>query len=198
MIGFLRGRLISKTPQFILMDVGGVGYRVFVSLNTFYRLENENAEQSLFIHTVVRDDAIHLFGFANRREQEVFERLISVSGIGPKVAISILSRINVDDLVTAVTGGDHLKLTAVPGVGRKTAERLILELKDRFLEVIGMPSDLPAAAQEEIQEILDALVNLGYNKIQAQKALQTARRDLGTDASLEQILKAAIKIAAAK
>ena len=135
MIAHLRGRLLEKQPNRMVVDVGGVGYDVSVPLSTFYGLGEPGGEIALRIHTHVREDALALYGFATRLEQELFERLIGVSGIGPKVALAVLSGIEPADLIRAIGRGDLARLTAIPGVGKKTAERIVLELKDRLPRV---------------------------------------------------------------
>ena len=140
MIAYLRGKIFEKHPNRIVVDVNGVGYDVSVPLSTFYGLGEPGVDVALRIHTHVREDALSLYGFATLIEQELFERLISVSGIGPKVALAVLSGIEPQELVRAIERGDHARLTAIPGVGKKTSERIVLELKDRLPRAPTQPS----------------------------------------------------------
>jgi Holliday junction DNA helicase RuvA len=175
MIAHLRGRLLSKTPNQAIVDCNGVGYDVTISVATFSELPAEGGEAKLFVHTHVREDQIALFGFADTREKRLFERLLTISGIGPKLAITVLSGISSDRLVAAIRGGDHATLTKVPGIGKKTAERVVLELKDKLDDMA-----VPAAASSGPyhgpagDDALSALVNLGYPRPVAQKAIETA------------------------
>lgn len=174
MIAHLRGRLLSKTPNQAIIDCNGVGYDVTISVATFSELPAEGAEARLFIHTHVREDQIALFGFADTQEKRLFEKLLTISGIGPKLAITVLSGISSDRLVAAIRGGDHATLTKIPGIGKKTAERVVLELKDKLddmaiPEAATGPHHSPAG-----DDALSALVNLGYARPVAQKAIETA------------------------
>jgi Holliday junction DNA helicase RuvA len=173
MIAHLRGRLISKNPNQAIIDCGGVGYDVTISVATFSELPAEGAEASLHIHTHVREDQIALFGFADTREKRLFERLLTISGIGPKLAITVLSGISAERLVAAIRGGDHGTLTRIPGIGKKTAERIVLEIKDKLddlaVPVTGVPHHGAAG-----DDALSALVNLGYPRPVAQKAIEVA------------------------
>ena len=175
MIACLTGRLLHKQPNRIVVDVGGVGYDVAVPLSTFYTLGEAGAPVSLRIHTHVREDAIALFGFATALELLLFERLIGVSGIGPKVALSVLSGIEPEELVRAVRTQDTARLTAIPGVGKKTAERIGLELKDRLPHALVGAAGAPVPAGEAggglRDDLLSALVNLGYHRAAAEKAI---------------------------
>jgi Holliday junction DNA helicase RuvA len=172
-IAHLRGQLAKRTPQEVVIDVGGVGYRVFVPLSTYYRLGEEGSAASLVIHTHVREDALSLFGFATAGEHSLFERLISVNGVGPKLALGILSGIDAPELVAAIRASDLVRLTRVPGVGKKTAERLILELKDKLPPTEGAPlaSATPSAVKADL---LSALANLGYSRHEAERAVDRA------------------------
>jgi Holliday junction DNA helicase RuvA len=194
MIGFLRGTVQEKTPERLLVDVQGVGYDVRVPLSTFYQVGEPGAPVALRIHTHVREDALHLFGFLTALEQDVFEHLIGISGIGPKLAVSVLSGIEPADLVAAVQRGDVGRLTRVPGVGKKTAERIVLELKDRLAKVTlpGPSSDTSAPASRLRDDLLSALVNLGYHRVSADKALD-AELASGPDAPFEQALRASLR-----
>jgi Holliday junction DNA helicase RuvA len=193
MIAFLRGRLFDKQPNRIVIDVNGVGYDVAVPLSTFYGLGESGSDIALRIHTHVREDLLALFGFATRLEQELFERLIGVSGIGPKVALAVLSGIEPGDLMRAIEKGDLARLTAIPGVGKKTAERIVLELKDRLPAHFG-PAAAGAAPEAPPlrDDLLSALLNLGYHRPLAEKAVDSA---LGTapGADFERTLKLALR-----
>jgi Holliday junction DNA helicase RuvA len=191
-IAHLRGRLLDKHPHRIVVDVGGVGYDVAVPLSTFYGLGEPGEETSLRIHTHVREDALQLFGFGTRLEQEIFERLIGVSGIGPKLALSVLSGIEPPELIRAIHRGDLPRLTAIPGVGKKTAERLVLELKDRLplLPAIDDAAGEPAPASLK-DDVLSALMNLGYHRPLAEKAVEIALKT--TDGDFERTLKQALR-----
>ena len=196
MIACLTGRLLHKQPNRIVVDVGGVGYDVAVPLSTFYTLGEAGAPVSLRIHTHVREDAIALFGFATALELLLFERLIGVSGIGPKVALSVLSGIEPEELVRAVRTQDTARLTAIPGVGKKTAERIGLELKDRLPHALVGAAGAPVPAGEAggglRDDLLSALVNLGYHRAAAEKAIDrvVTRPEQG---SFEENLRAVLK-----
>src|SRR5438093_11156697 len=167
MIAQLRGRILEKHPNRIIVDVNGVGYDVFVPLSTFYGLGDAGSDIALRIHTHVREDALMLYGFATPLEQELFERLISVGGIGPKVALGVLSGIEPQELIRAIERSDVARLTAIPGVGKKTSERLVLELKDRLPRAQVAASAASAAAESEQSiagDVVSALVNLGYHR----------------------------------
>jgi holliday junction DNA helicase RuvA len=176
MIAHLRGRLLSKTPNQAIVDCNGVGYDVVISVATFSELPPEGAEAALFIHTHVREDQIALFGFADTQEKRLFERLLTISGIGPKLAITVLSGISSDRLVAAIRRGDHATLTKIPGIGKKTAERVVLELKDKLDDMAVPDLATPAGAHHgpAADDALSALVNLGYPRPVAQKAIETA------------------------
>jgi holliday junction DNA helicase RuvA len=191
-IAHLRGRIFDKQPNRIVVDVSGVGYDVAVPLSTYYGLGETGAEIALRIHTHVREDALLLFGFATRLEQELFERLISVSGIGPKVALAVLSGIEPGDLMTAIQRGDLARLTAIPGVGKKTSERIVLELKDRLPKAEHTPA--PGAGEEPAAmkgDVLSALMNLGYHRPLAEKAVDAALKARVGD--FEQTLRQALR-----
>jgi len=177
MIAYLRGRLISKRPNQAIVDVAGVGYDVAISVPTFSDLPADGGDVSLHIHTHVREDAIALFGFLRAQEKLLFERLISVSGIGPKLAITILSGMAAEEMVHAIKSNDVARLTKIPGIGKKTAERMVLELRDK-LEGFGageISESVKALPVEE--DVLSALVNLGYQRAAAEKALATVKRN---------------------
>ncbi|MBI1876088.1 MAG: Holliday junction branch migration protein RuvA [Acidobacteria bacterium] len=200
MIAFLRGRLLTKAPTRLVVDVQGVGYDVHVPLSTFYRLPEPGDEVSLRIHTHVREDALALFGFVTDLELQIFDRLISISGVGPKLALATMSGIEPPDLVGAVQRGDVARLTAIPGVGRKTAERIVLELKDKLaavrleatdqdgVEEQGRPDDLR-------RDLLSALLNLGYHRPLAERAVDTALKGTppGAAVTFEQTLRQALR-----
>jgi len=197
MIGQLRGKLISKKPNVLLIDVQGVGYEVAIPLTSFYELPDEGNEVTLKIHTHVREDAIILFGFHSRSEKEFFLKLLTISGVGPKLAIAILSGAPVHELAQALIEGNTGRLTSIPGVGRKTAERLTLELKGQVSAFI-LPEQAEAvktagAPQTIEDDILSALVNLGYPKPAAEKAVAMALREEGAERTFEGILKNALK-----
>ena len=193
MIARLRGVIARKSVQDVLVDVGGVGYKVQIPLSTFYKLGHENDSVSLLIHTHVREDVLSLFGFLTEHEQLLFERLISVSGVGPKLAVNILSGIDARELLDALRGSDVARLTRVPGVGKKTAERLVLELKDK-LPAPSAASDTPSAAPASAKDdLLSALGNLGYSRPEAEKVVDRALRD-GTDAPFEDLLRRTLAI----
>ena len=174
MIAHLRGRLIFKRPNQAVIETGGVGYDVVISVPTFSELPGEGSEVSLFIHTHVREDAIALFGFLRAEEKQLFERLISVSGIGPKLAITVLSGMSFKAAVAAIRSNDVAALTRIPGVGKKTAERMVLELRDK-LEQFGGAVAPPARMSNPIEEdVLSALLNLGYQKVAVERAVAQA------------------------
>ena len=177
MIAHLRGRLISKHPNQAVVEAAGVGYDVTISVPTFSELPNEGADVALHIHTHVREDAIALFGFLRPDEKRLFEKLIQVSGIGPKLAVTILSGMSAADMVSAIKGNDVGRLTRIPGIGKKTAERMVLELRDK-LEGFGIEPVRPAASAVE-EDVLSALVNLGYNRAAAERAVATAGKNGG-------------------
>jgi len=194
-IAHLRGRISEKHPNRLIVDVNGVGYDVFVPLSTFYGLGEAGTEIALRIHTHVREDAFLLFGFATLLEQELFERLIGVSGIGPKVALAVLSGIEPEELIRAIERGDLARLTAIPGVGKKTSERIVLELKDRlpFARAAAIVhGEAQPAAPAMRDDIVSALVNLGYHRPLAEKAAASAVKAL-PDAGFERTLKQALR-----
>lgn len=193
MIGYLRGRLLRATPERLLVEAGGVGYDVHVSLVTFSELERQGGETvELHVHTHVREDQLALFGFATERELELFERLIKVSGIGPRLAQVVLSGLPTADLLQAIASGDVTKLTRIPGVGKKTAERMVVELRDALQALAreATPEPAPAAASDD--DLVAALVNLGYKASQAEKAVGEARRE-APQASFHELLPQALR-----
>ena len=174
MIARLSGTLVAKHVQRLVIDVGGVGYDVVVPLSTVYTLGDPGARVTLRIHTHVREDALQLYGFGTELEQSLFERLINVSGIGPRVAIAVLSGIEPPELVRAIGQSDVARLTRIPGVGRKTAERLVVELRDRLPELAGVEPKAAEVPGDEVRDdVLSALANLGYQRAAAEKAVDT-------------------------
>ena len=194
MIAHLRGRIAEKHPNRIVVDVGGVGYDVFVPLSTFYGLGEPGSDIALRIHTHVREDVIALYGFRTALEQDLFERLIGVSGIGPKVALGVLSGIEPLELMRAIERADVARLTAIPGVGRKTSERLVVELKDRLprLAVADAAVGVEAPPSAVRDDVLSALVNLGYHRPLAEKAVAAAIKSV-PDGGFERTLKQALR-----
>ena len=173
MIARLVGRLLEKRPNHVIVDIHGVGYEVSIPLSTFYQLPDPPAETELAIYTHVREDVLALYGFHTTREKQVFEKLISVSGIGPRLAITILSGLEAEELVPAIRHNDVAKLTRIPGVGRKTAERMVLELRDKLLEAgAGKEAAVPAAFTPVEQDVLSALLNLGYQRPVAERCVK--------------------------
>jgi Holliday junction DNA helicase RuvA len=198
MIAHLRGRLLSKTPNQAILECAGVGYDVTISVTTFSALPAEGAEATLHIHTHVREDQIALFGFSETQEKRLFEKLLTISGIGPKLAITVLSGISADRLITAIRSGDHATLTRIPGIGKKTSERVVLELKDKLDD---LATAIPAtgagphhgAAGQAGDDALSALVNLGYPRPTAQKAIETAiAKDPAAAHDFETLFRAAM------
>jgi Holliday junction DNA helicase RuvA len=196
-IAHLRGRILRKGPQEAVLDVAGVGYRVAIPVSTFYRLGEPGAEVELRIHTHVREDTLALYGFLTAGEQELFERLISVSGVGPKLAVNILSGIEVPDLVGALRASDVARLTRVPGVGKKTAERLIVELKDKMPAAIADDTPMAAAPDSTKEDLLSALVNLGYSRGEVERGVDRALREDGSG-RFEDQLRRALQIVAGR
>jgi Holliday junction DNA helicase RuvA len=193
MIGHLRGVLVDKRPNQILVDVGGVGYQVSIPLSTFYALGELHSEITLLVHTHLREDSIALYGFLTAREKHFFEMLISASGVGPGLALKILSGMNVDELVPAIRQGDLVQLTRIPGVGRKTAERIVVELRDKLAAMQAPEEEKPAASKTGIEaDAVSALLNLGYDRRAAEKAVAEAK-PTGAGASFEALLRAALK-----
>jgi Holliday junction DNA helicase RuvA len=196
MIAFLRGRIHDKHPNRLIVDVQGVGYDVHVPLSTYYEVGDQGDEVSLRVHTHVRDDALQLYGFLTALEQQVFERLIGISGIGPRLAINVLSGIEPLELIGAVQRADVARLTGIPGIGKKTAERIVLELKDRLPEFIGAPAEAAVASASPLDRLRDdlvsALVNLGYHRPQAEKTVESTLKASG-ELDFEQALKRVLK-----
>jgi holliday junction DNA helicase RuvA len=188
-IAQISGTLAQKIPGEIIIDVGGVGYQILIPLSVFYQLPDIGASVSMQIHTHVREDALQLFGFNDLAEKQVFLMLISVSGIGPKLAVNILSGIPAEELARALKEGDQVRLLAIPGVGRKLAERMIVELRDKFaaLSPAGAETAKPVIGSQVMQDAVSALVNLGYKRPEAEKTVREVLKN--GDRSLENVLK---------
>jgi holliday junction DNA helicase RuvA len=196
MIAQLRGTLADKRPNQILVDVGGVGYLVHIPVSTFYALGDLHSNVTLLIHTQVREDAISLYGFLSSREKHLFELLISASGVGPVLALKILSGMSVDDLVPAVRAGDLVRLTRIPGVGKKTAERMVVELRDKLAAMeTRETARQPAAAVGAAADVISALLNLGYEERTAEQAVERASKHGAAKSpeSFESLLRAALQ-----
>ncbi len=193
MIAQLHGRLLRKGPQEAIVDVEGVGYRVTIPLSTFYRIGEPGQEVTLLTHTHVREDTLALFGFLTAAEQALFERLIGVSGVGPKLAVAILSGIEAPDLVAALRASDVVRLTRIPGVGRKTAERLVLELKDKVQGLAATEEPTPAAAAGSAKEdLVSALLHLGYSRPEAERGVDRALKE--GEGRFEDLLRRTLRI----
>lgn len=180
MIGYLKGRVLQAASDVVLLDVGGVGYELHISLTTYTELARARGEGEaveLFVHTHLWSDGLALYGFATEREKHLFEKLIAVSGIGPRLARVILSGMAPEDLVAALAAGDVKRLTTIPGVGKKSAERMVLELRDKVDELGAPPVPATGRAASGDAELVSALVNLGYKEPQAEKAVRAARED---------------------
>jgi len=201
MIAYLSGKLLEKYANSVIIDVGGVGYDVSIPLSTFYELGEIGSDVTLRIYTYVREDTLQLFGFKSNRERDLFLRLISVQGIGAKSGITMLSGMSAEEIVTAIRANDIVRLTSIPGLGRKTAERLVIELRDKVdifsadpgsldtKTVVNLPSDAV------FDDSLSALVNLGYKKDLAEKAIKKAAAD-GTEISVQKLLRRSLQILA--
>ncbi|MGZ4812748.1 MAG: Holliday junction branch migration protein RuvA [Terriglobales bacterium] len=189
MIAHLRGKLIAKHPNQAIVETGGVGYDVTITVPTFSDLPASDHEVALYIHTHVREDAIALFGFLRPDEKRLFEKLIQVSGIGPKLAITILSGMSAADMVAAIKGNDVGRLTRIPGIGKKTAERMVLELRDKLDAFGAEPAKIAASPVEE--DVLSALVNLGYNRAAAERAVAGAAKN-GDTATFDALFREAL------
>ena len=193
MIGYLQGRLLESTPARILLDVQGVGYEVHIPLSTYTEIQRRSADGSvgLYVHTHLREGALELFGFYTAREKALFEKLIAVGGIGPKLARVILSGMASEDLLAALAASDLVRLSTIPGVGKKTAERMVLELKDKIQELMA---DLPVRdAASPSDDLVLALVNLGYRAKEAERAVAKAREG-APDADFEELLRSGLKV----
>ena len=195
MMAFLRGRVLDKQPNRIVVDVNGVGYQLHVPLSTYYDVGEPGADVTLRVHTHLREDALLLFGFLTALEQQLFEKLIAVSGIGPKLAIAVLSGIDSRELVVSIQRADVARLTRIPGIGKKTAERIVLELKDRLSDVATPETDVakrPASGDQLRDDVISALENLGYHRPLAEKAVDAVRARDGA-AVFEDALKGALR-----
>jgi len=194
MIGHLRGRILEKHPNRVILEVNGVGYDVNIPVSTFYQLPDPPGEAQLHIYTHVREEALALYGFLTTGEKRVFEKLISVSGIGPRLAITILSGLEAAELVPAIRNNDLVKLTHIPGVGRKTAERIVLELRDKLAEVEGERAAAAPVGFSILQEdALSALLNLGYQRSAAERAVgRAAEQERG--GSFDVLLRRALQL----
>ncbi|MBZ5528869.1 MAG: Holliday junction branch migration protein RuvA [Acidobacteriia bacterium] len=192
MIAQLRGSLADKRPNQVILDVAGVGYLVHIPLSTFSALGELRAEVTLLIHMHVREDALSLYGFLSSREKHLFEMLLSASGVGPSLALKILSGMSVEELVPAIRAGDVARLTRIPGVGKKTAERMVVELKDK-LEAVAIEHERPAPSSPAgaAADVVSALTNLGYDPRAAETAVEDARR-ASASANFETLLRAAL------
>jgi Holliday junction DNA helicase RuvA len=197
MIAHLQGSLLFKSPEYLVVDVSGLGYQIHVPLTTFYDLPEVGNRVTLHIHTHVREDALQLYGFQSREEKEFFVHLMSVAGIGPRLAVNILSGITPAELKDTVSHGDVARLIAIPGVGRKTAERIMVDLRDRLPALapgteVTVPPRL-TATEAMMEDALSALLNLGYKKAIAQRALTKAQKQLQGEATLENLLKESLR-----
>jgi Holliday junction DNA helicase RuvA len=203
MIAHLSGTLLSKQPNSVILDVAGVGYEVNIPVSTFYDLEDPGSNVQLRIYTHVREDALQLYGFKTARERELFLRLISVSGIGPRLGITLLSGMSADEMIASIRTNNLARLTLIPGVGRKTAERLVMELRDKVAslssaeleEELGAKTEtgVPVLTEDSMRaDVLSALLNLGYQRSAAEKAV-TAAVDEGGDISVELILRRSLR-----
>ncbi len=203
MIGYLSGKLLEKQANNVIIDVGGVGYEVAIPLSTFYELGEIGSEVNLRIYTYVREDAIQLYGFKTNRERELYLKLISVQGIGAKSGISLLSGMSADEIIAAIRTDNLARLTSIPGVGRKTAERLVVELRDKITDfAAGAASESREAADgggipsdAVFDDALSALINLGYQRNAAEKALKQAAQD-GTEMSVQKLLRRSLQLLA--
>ena len=199
MIAHLRGKLLSKKPNRVIIETGGVGYEVSIPVSTFYELGEEGSEVSLRVLTHVREDALSLYGFRTDQEKKLFERLISVAGVGPKLAITILSGLEMDELVPAIRKGDVARLLRIPGVGKKTAERLVLELRDKLIDLESAAEKPEPASATELgraeEDALSALVNLGYARGAAETAVRESHA-ASPNGDFEQLLRSSLRLLA--
>jgi holliday junction DNA helicase RuvA len=197
MIAYLAGRLLEKQPNRVIVDVQGVGYEVQIPLSTFYELGDVSAGIQLQIYTHVREDTLALFGFKTSQEKKVFESLTSVSGIGPKLAITILSGMSVPELVPAIRQGNVSRLISIPGVGKKTAERLVLELRDKMAKIEGTSISSPSVMgglTPHQEDVISALSNLGYPKAVAERAVAKASAEIGQESTFEVLLRKSLQL----
>jgi Holliday junction DNA helicase RuvA len=201
MIAFLSGKLLEKQANSVIVDVGGVGYEVTIPLSTFYEIGEPGTDIELRIYTHVREDAIQLFGFKTTRERDLYLKLISVQGIGAKSGVTMLSGMSADEIVAAIRSNDLGRLTAIPGVGRKTAERLVIELRDKVSELAAAAGAAASISADELpsdvvfDDALSALVNLGYQKAAAERALKKVVQE-GTDMSVQKLLRRSLQVLA--
>lgn len=193
MIAYLKGRVLSKEPSSVVIETGGVGYNVEVPLSTYYELGDAGSEAELLIHTHVREDAFLLYGFNTAGERSLFRRLIGISGVGPKLALAIIGGMGSSEFLGSVEVGDIGRIVQIPGVGKKTAERLIVELKDKMTELkseLQVELDVTVVQPSSIQlDVISALENLGYKRSVADKAARSALTELGEDCTFEELLK---------
>lgn len=192
MIGFLRGELLRLAPSLVLVDVGGVGYEVHIPLSTYYELQNleVGAGVELHIHTHVREDALALYGFQTQLERQLFEKLITISGIGPRLAQTVLSGMSPEDLISALAAGDVKRLSSIPGIGKKTAERMLIELRDKVGDFSVEPSTTTTTAADA--DLVQALVGLGYKQVTAERAVGLAMKD-HPEAEFPDLLRLSLK-----
>lgn len=202
MIAYLSGKLLEKEANSVIVDVGGVGYDVMIPLSTFYDLGEVGEDVSLRIFTYVREDALQLFGFKTIRERELFLLLISVSGIGPKSAITALSGMSADEIIGAIRQNNLARLNSIPGVGKKTAERLVIELRDKIAKLSAVASEemksegIPQTSGDDVyDDAISALINLGYQRAAAEKALKQAMQE-GTEMSVQKLLRRSLQLLA--
>lgn len=191
MIAQLHGTLAQKTPEHLIIDVNGVGYLVLVSLNSFYRLPDPGRPVKLLVHTHVREDALQLFGFIDQAEKELFLLLVGVSGIGPRLALNILSGTPLEQLLEALEAGDLVRLVAIPGIGKKTAERLVVELRDKVKQTRAARGETAATVGGDFEEAISALVNLGYRRNEAERAVKSAKGEGAEE--IETLIRGALK-----
>src|ERR1700722_17338121 len=191
MIAHLRGKLLDKHPNQVIVETGGVGYDVTISVPTFSELTQVGTEVSLHIYTHVREDALALYGFGRPEEKQLFEKLLTVSGIGPKLAITILSGMVADEAIGAIRGNDLARLTRIPGIGRKTAERIVLELRDKLPEASMAAAPVIPTINAVEEDVLSALLNLGYQRPAAEKVMASAVKE-GEAKSFDQLFRAAL------
>lgn len=196
MIAYLEGRLSHKSPTQVVVLVGGVGYKLFIPVSTYYLLPEEGATVSLRVHTHVREDILALYGFSTPMEEHLFQRLISVAGVGPSLALKVMSGLEPAVLVDAIRSGDLRRLGAIPGVGKKTAERLVVELRDKMPQVdssiAATPSTPPTGVQSLVNDLLSALSNLGFARAHAEKSVETIVRE-DSDVTFEEALKKVLR-----
>jgi Holliday junction DNA helicase RuvA len=194
-IAHIRGQILAKSPSSVTIECNGVGYELAISVTTYSEIGDAGAEAKLHVHTHVREDALLLFGFADVTEKRLFEKLLTISGIGPKLAITVLSGISADRLISAIRSADHGTLTRIPGIGKKTAERVVLELKDK-LDDLATTASAASPAKPSLgataDDVLSALVNLGYPRPIAQKAVETAAKDPANATDFERLFRASM------